>query len=63
MLSYLKAKTMAERKALVPVLASVLDFTPDEAYAAMDAAEAASGLQGVSASFLETLGSKAHSLM
>lgn len=63
MLSYLKAKTMAERKALVPVLASVLDFTPDEAYAAMDAAEAASGLSGVGASFLETLGSKAHSFM
>lgn len=63
MLSYLKAKTMAERKALVPVLASVLDFTPDEAYAAMENAEATSGLQGVGASFLETLGSKAHSFM
>ena len=63
MLSYLKAKTMAERKALVPVLASVLDFTPDEAYAAMENAEATSGLQGVGASFLETLGSKAHSFI
>jgi len=63
MLSYLKARTMAERKALVPVLASVLDFTPDEAYAAMANAEATSGLQGVGASFLETLGSKAHAFM
>jgi chromosome segregation ATPase len=63
MLSYLKAKSMAERKALVPVLASVLDFTPDEAYAAMENAEATSGLQGVGASFLETLGSKAHAFM
>ena len=63
MLSYLKARTMAERKALVPVLASVLDFTPDEAYAAMANAEATSGLQGVGASFLETLGSKAHAFI
>jgi hypothetical protein len=54
---------MAERKALVPVLASVLDFTPDEAYAAMANAEATSGLQGVGASFFETLGSKAHAFM
>ena len=63
MLSYLKARTMAERKALVPVLASVLDFTPDEAYAAMANAEATSGLQGVGGSFLETLGSKAHAFI
>ena len=63
MLSYLKARTMGERKALVPVLASVLDFTPDEAYAAMANAEATSGLQGVGASFLETLGSKAHAFI
>lgn len=58
MLSFLNAKTLAEKKALVPVIGAVLCLTPDEQAAAIKNVEAAGGLEGVSSAFFESFGSK-----
>ena len=63
MLSFLTAKTLAERRKLVPVVATVLCLTPDEHTQAINSVEQTAGLTGVASSFWENLESKAHSLM
>uniref|UniRef100_A0A7S4RRY2 GRIP domain-containing protein n=1 Tax=Ditylum brightwellii TaxID=49249 RepID=A0A7S4RRY2_9STRA len=55
MLSYLNAKTLGERKALVPVVSAVLCLTAEEQTNAMQSVEESSGLEGVSASFFENI--------
>jgi hypothetical protein len=63
MLSFLTAKTLAERRKLVPVVATVLCLTPEEQTQAINSVEQTAGLSGVASSFWENLESKAHSLM
>lgn len=63
MLSYLNAKTLAERRKLVPVVATVLCLTPEEHSKAVQSVEESAGLTGVASSFWENLESKAHNLM
>mmetsp|Transcript_14686 Transcript_14686/g.31632 ORF Transcript_14686/g.31632 Transcript_14686/m.31632 type:complete len:236 (+) Transcript_14686:1108-1815(+) len=63
MLSFLKAKTLADRRKLVPVLSTVLCLTPEEQSDAVQSVEQSSGLTGVASSFWENLESKAHNLM
>lgn len=58
MMSFLHAKTLAERKALVPVIGAVLCLTPDEQAKAIQNIEASGGMEGFSTAFFETLGSK-----
>jgi len=61
MLSYLNAKTLTERKALVPVLSAVLELTGEETANAMRSVEASGSLEGVGTSFLENFSSKVQS--
>ena len=56
MLSYLKAKTLADRRKLVPVIATVLCLTPEEQAQAVSSVEESAGLSGVAVSFWENLG-------
>lgn len=63
MLSYLKAKTLADRRRLVPVLGTILCLTPEEQAQAVESVEQSSGLQGVTSSFWENIESKAYNLM
>ena len=63
MLSFLKAKTLADRRKLVPVIATVLCLTPEEQAQAVDCVEQSAGLTGVASSFWENLESKAHKLI
>ena len=63
MLSYLNAKTLAERRKLVPVVATVLCLTPEEHSKAVQSVEESSGLTGVASSLWENLESKAQSMM
>ena len=62
-LSYLNAKTLAERRKLVPVVATVLCLTPEEHEKAVRSVEESAGLTGVASSFWENLESKAHNLI
>lgn len=63
MLSFLTAKTLADRRKLVPVVATVLCLTPEEQNMAIRNVEQTAGLTGVATSFWENLESKAHNLM
>ena len=63
MLSFLTADTLADRRKLVPVVATVLCLTPEEQAQAISAVEQSAGLTGVASSFWENIGSKAHNLM
>jgi hypothetical protein len=54
MLSYLNAKTLAEKKALVPVIGAVLCLTADEQKKAMTNVEESVSLVGVGASLFES---------
>jgi len=63
MLSFLTAKTLADRRKLVPVVATVLCLTPEEQSMAIRNVEQTAGLTGVATSFWENLESKAHNLM
>lgn len=63
MLSFLTAKTLADRRKLVPVVATVLCLTPEEHAQAVNSVEQGAGLTGVASSFWENLESKAHNLM
>ena len=63
MLSFLTADTLADRRKLVPVVATVLCLTPEEQIQAINSVEQNAGLTGVASSFWENVGSKAHSLM
>ena len=59
MLSYLKAKTLADRRKLVPVISTVLCLTPEEQAQAVSSVEDSAGLSGVAVSFWENLGESA----
>ena len=63
MLSFLTAKTLADRRKLVPVVATVLCLTPEEHVQAVNSVEQNAGLGGVATSFWENVGSKAQNLM
>mmetsp|Transcript_30719 Transcript_30719/g.53324 ORF Transcript_30719/g.53324 Transcript_30719/m.53324 type:complete len:593 (-) Transcript_30719:73-1851(-) len=63
MLSFLTAKTLADRRKLVPVVATVLCLTPEEQAQAVNSVEQTAGLTGVASSFWENIGSKAHNLV
>jgi hypothetical protein len=58
MLRYLNAKTLAEKKALVPVIGAVLCLTPDEQRAAVRNLDESASLGGVGSSLFDTLSSK-----
>ena len=57
MLSYLNAKTLTEKKALVPVVAAVLCLTPEEQAKALKSVEESGGLEGVGMALFENFGS------
>jgi GRIP domain len=57
MMRYLNAKSVAEKKALVPVIAAVLCLTPQEQAAAVKNLEVSSGLEGVGMALFESFGS------
>lgn len=63
MLSFLTARTLADRRKLVPVVATVLCLTPEEQAQAINSVESNAGLTGVATSFWENIESKAHNLM
>ena len=63
MLSFLTAKTLADRRKLVPVVATVLCLTPEESNQAINSVEQNAGLTGVATSFWENVGSKAQGFM
>ena len=63
MLSFLTAKTLADRRKLVPVVATVLCLTPEEQRQAISSVEQTAGLTGVASSLWENIESKAHNLM
>jgi DNA repair exonuclease SbcCD ATPase subunit len=54
MLSYLNAKSVAEKKALVPVISAVLCLTPQEQAAVFKNMEQSSGLEGVGMALFDT---------
>ncbi len=62
MLSFLTATTLADRRKLVPVVATVLCLTPEEQAQAISSVERTAGLTGVASSFWENIESKAHNL-
>lgn len=57
MMSYLNAKTLAEKKALVPVIAAVLCLTPEEQAAALKNLDDSTGIEGVGMALFESFGS------
>ena len=62
MLRFLTATTLADRRKLVPVVATVLCLTPEEQAQAISSVERTAGLTGVASSFWENIESKAHNL-
>jgi chromosome segregation ATPase len=62
MLSFLTATTLADRRKLVPVVATVLCLTPEEQAQAISSVERTAGFTGVASSFWENIESKAHNL-
>lgn len=58
MMSFLNAKTLAERKSLVPVIGAVLCLTADEQSKAIQNIESTGGIEGFSTAFFETIGSR-----
>lgn len=63
MLSFLNAKTLAEKKALVPVIGAVLCLTPDEQAKAIKNVEATGGIEGVSSALFESIGTRVHRII
>jgi len=63
MLSFLTATTLADRRKLVPVVATVLCLTPEEQAQAINSVESNAGLTGVATSFWENIESKAHNFL
>jgi hypothetical protein len=57
MLSYLNAKTLQEKKALVPVIGAVLCLTAEEQTKALKTIEDTGGFEGVGQALLESFGS------
>jgi hypothetical protein len=62
MLSFLTATSLADRRKLVQVVATVLCLTPEEQAQAISSVERTAGLTGVASSFWENIESKAHNL-
>ena len=58
MLSYLNAKTLNEKKAIVPVIAAVLELTADETTMVMENVEKSAGIDGVGTSLFENIQNK-----
>jgi len=58
MLNYLNAKTLNEKKALLPVIAAVLELTKDEELNAMESLEKSAGIEGVGTSLFENIQNK-----
>ncbi|GKY92859.1 hypothetical protein MPSEU_000255300 [Mayamaea pseudoterrestris] len=58
MLRYLNAKSVKEKKALVPAIGAVLEFTSDEQRAAIQNVEEGASLGGVGSSLFETISFK-----
>jgi hypothetical protein len=56
MLSYLNAKSLTEKKALVPVIAAVLCLTPEEQATAVKNIDESGGLEVVGRTLFESLG-------
>lgn len=58
MLRYLNAKSLNEKKALVPVVGAILELTPDELSLAMGNIEKSAGINGVGTSLIENMQNK-----
>lgn len=58
MFSFMNAKSLNEKKGLVPVVAAVIDLTADEQQRTIESLEESAGLQGVGTSLIESLQSK-----
>uniref|UniRef100_A0A7S3V3W1 GRIP domain-containing protein n=1 Tax=Chaetoceros debilis TaxID=122233 RepID=A0A7S3V3W1_9STRA len=58
MLRYLNAKSLNEKKALVPVVGAILELTPDELSLALDNIEKSAGINGVGTSLIENMQNK-----
>lgn len=58
MLSYLNAKTLQEKKALVPVIGAVLCLTTEEQTKALKAIEDTGGIEGVGQALFESFGGR-----
>ena len=58
MMSFLNAKTLTERKSLVPVIGAVLCLTKEEQAKAIQNIESSGGIEGFSTALFETLGSR-----
>ena len=58
MLRYLNAGTLNEKKALIPVIAAILELTPDEVTKASSNIEKNAGINGVGASLIENVQNK-----
>jgi len=56
MLSFLNAKTLTEKKSLVPVIGAVLCLTPDEQAKAIYNVEATAGIEGFGSALFGTIG-------
>jgi hypothetical protein len=60
MMRYLTAKSLAEKKALVPVVSAVLCLTAEEQAQASTTVEQSGGLEGVGHALFESFGSKVY---
>ncbi|CAB9518759.1 GRIP domain [Seminavis robusta] len=58
MMSFLNAKTLTEKKALIPVIGAVLCLTPDEQANAIKNVESAGSIEGFGSALFETFGSR-----
>ena len=58
MMSFFNAKTLAEKKALMPVVGSVLCLTPEEQHRAFVAVETSGSLENTSISLFENVGAQ-----
>jgi chromosome segregation ATPase len=57
-LRFMKSTTLNEKKALIPVIAAVLELTPDEHRLALQSIEKSAGISGVGTSLIENVQSK-----
>lgn len=55
---FMKSTTLNEKKALIPVIAAVLELTPDEQILALQSIEKSAGISGVGTSLIENVQSK-----
>ena len=57
-LRFMKSTTLNEKKALIPVIAAVLELTPDEQILALQGIEKSAGISGIGTSLIENVQSK-----